>query len=79
MQNMHTNKNPRFSGFFTFYSVDKLVQLELLLLESTHALINFIICSPQIAINCFFTVTKMSLSKSLSQSIKIILTLEIKL
>ena len=43
---MHTNKNPRFSGFFTFYSVDKLVQLELLLLESTHALINFIICNP---------------------------------
>ena len=58
MQKMHTIKYPLKAGFISYFIVDKSTQLEFLLLESTLALINFIICKPSLTFGISFNNSK---------------------
>ena len=48
MQKMHTIKYPIITEFISYFIVDKSTQLEFLLLESTLAFMNFMICKPSL-------------------------------
>ncbi len=50
MQKMHTKKYLTILGNSIYLTVDKSVHTELLLLESTVALMNFIMCKPSLTL-----------------------------